>query len=180
MGLGLEVTEKKTQAAAVTTPMIKSFKFVGEVASGNTDIVRFEQTSTQVYLQFENGIPARSDDLKQSFQLQLLNNNKPVLQFKPDSAEIKNNGATLEFKPRLDSIRELVSTSKQEWQVKFIFDKPISTKEGRDIRPAPDFIQMLGEKSIRLKPAHNLQTIADEVASKQKGQEITSSELAKP
>jgi hypothetical protein len=63
------VIKPKPKLLTSKYPLLKSFEFLGQIALSNSDITRFEQTTTSVYLKFENGVPSSADDLKQVFLL---------------------------------------------------------------------------------------------------------------
>lgn len=101
-----------------------------------------------------------------------------MLTFKADSVSLGAAGATLEFKPKLDSVRQLVSTSKQEWQVKLHLPENaftlFSTSSQQEFKPSTEFTKQLSENVLTLKPAHNHAVIADEIKSKQSGHDTDS------
>lgn len=74
-----------------------------------------------------------------------------------DSVKISDAGATLEFKPSLDSIKELIQKSKATWTVKLQVKEPLSKK----FKLSQEFTNQV----LSLKPAHNA-VIKDEIAEK--------------
>jgi hypothetical protein len=72
--------QKKESAKAVKGPTLLEFSFVGEATTSETDIIRFAQVPTIVYLKHNQ----RPVDLEESFSLALYGDDmKLLLRWKP-------------------------------------------------------------------------------------------------